>query len=55
MTHERRIDLDHASVELDYRDRETLEIRIHLERFDVVLTVLRLELFEMFLNGFDQK
>ncbi len=55
MTHERRIDLSHDSVELDYRDRETLDIRLHLERFMVVLTVTRPELHEMLLTGFDQK
>ena len=47
MQHERRIDLFHESVELDYRDHETLEIRIHLETFDVVLSVTRKELQEL--------
>ena len=55
MNNEIRLDLDNESVELDYRDHETLEIRIHLERLDVVLTVLRPELHEMLLTGFDQK
>jgi len=52
MQHERRIDLFHESVELDYRDHETLEIRIHLETFDVVLTIMRRELEGM---EFDQQ
>ncbi len=55
MNHEVRLDLFDESVELDYRDHETLEIRIHLDRFDVVLTLLRQELHEMLLTGFDQK
>lgn len=55
MNHETRVNLDSESVELDYRDRETLEIRIHMERFDVVLTILRQELHEMLLRGFDQR
>ena len=42
-----RVTMWDKDVELDYKDHETLEITIHLEGQDVVLTMMRKELHDL--------
>jgi len=51
MRHSTKFDL--KEVEQDFRDPETLELRIPLERFDVVLELSRTDVLEL-LEGFEQ-